>query len=791
MPFRIMSKDLQMKPASHFSSPQTGILGAEEYTDSLADQLKSYTKFWPLFIVCVAICISVAYLYLRSETPVYTVHAKILINDENVGPSVNMETQDVVANKKVEDEIEIITSRTIMEQVVNDLGLAHSYVLISDFQPADIYASTPIKLNVHSTSTDFSGEPIEITILDNNAFLLKQANSKSKFFFGERLRSKWGSWQLNKTAFAMAYIGKTVRIYPGVARDFTDNYLGGFQAAPQAEKSAVLQLSIRETVPERGADVINGVIKAYNMASVDYRNKVNQSTLNFLNDRLNALTRELNNIEKRIENYKSSRGITNLNAESQVYLENVKNNDSRLNEVNVQLEIINEIQNYINSPISSGNAPAIAGISDPGLISLIEQLIKLETQRERLLSNTPEKNPLFVPLNRQISTTKNAIRENIKGIKRSILATRNQLRHFNQKFETSIKKLPGQEREYINIKRQQSIKEELYIFLLQKREETGMNNASKLMESRIIDHAHFGPPETHNPSFTYTLALIFGIVAPAGLIFAKNTLNNKVLSLKEIKTAVYAPMIAELSYQKSLPTMLDAKGTRTIMAEQFRSLRTKLIQVNGRSGNGKITMLTSGIPGEGKSMVCRNLGAVMAAAGRKTVMVDADLRKPQLATALALPGNIGLSDYLNGNATIEEILQSSNFHGNLFVISAGSHINNPSEQLEKAEVEQLFTWLRIYFDEVIIDTPPVELVTDALILTKFSDSTLFVLRQNYTYKSQLRSLSQMCVDGTFNNLQLIFNGVSSGESSRYYRKYGSHYYEEKGHKLRLSLFKSH
>lgn len=779
-----------METANQGTTGRIATIIPEEEGISILDQAKSYFKYWPLFVVSVLVCLTAGYIFLRSETPVYTVQAKILINEENLGPSVNLENQVQSANKKVEDEIEIITSRTIMEQVVADLGLATSYFLVSDFQPVDVYANTPIRLEIAGDANTFPASFLEVTIKDKHSFLLKQTHSETEFSFNQRLQSNWGNWKLVPTKNLNKYIGKTIRIYPGANGDVIDRYLYAFSAASQAEKSAVVQLSIRETVPERGADVINKVIEAYNLASVDYMNKVNQSTLNFLNDRLNAITGELNNIEKRIETYKSSRGITNLSAESQVYLESVKNNDSRLNEVNVQLEIVNEIQKYVTSESSAGNAPAIAGISDPGLVSLIEQLIKLESQRERLLSNTPEKNPLFVPLNRQIATTKNAIRENIKGIKRTFLATRNQLRQFNQKFESSIKRLPGQEREYINIKRQQSIKEELYIFLLQKREETGMNNASKAMESRVIDHAHFGPPETHNANFTYALALIFGIVAPASLLFAKHSLENKISSLHEIKKAVYAPLIGELSYQKTLPPMLDAMSSRSIMSEQFRSIRTRLTHANGRSANGNVTLLTSGIPGEGKSMICRNLGAIMAAAGRRTVIIDADLRKPQLAAAMGLNETSGLSNYLEGEVTKEQILQASNNHENLFLIVAGSKINNASEQLEKPAMAELIAWLRLYFDEILIDTPPVELVTDAVILTAFSDATLFILRQHYTYKSQLKSINQMCQDGTFKNLQLILNGVSSSEATRYSSKYGSHYYGEERSKLKLSIFRS-
>jgi capsular exopolysaccharide synthesis family protein len=771
-------------PSMPYQQPQM-----DDNTENILDKLGIYLRFWPLFLISIAICLGLGYLFIRSAVPVYTVYAKILINDENTGQNVKQENQSFSNLKKVDDEIQILTSRTIMEAVVDDLQLWTQYYQMGNLNTVDLYKNTPVKFTLIKAVQPLGGQWLDITIQDKKTFLLNQTHSVSTFHFGEQLKSDWGSWKVEPTARLEDFVGQRIRIYLNDPQQVTDNYLAAFDAAMQAEQSSVVQLSIKETVPDRGADVINRTIKAYNLASIDYKNKVNHSTLNFLNDRLDSITSELNYVEKKVETYKSTRGITDLSAESQYYLDNVKNNDSKLNEVNVQLEIINEIQKYINSPVSDGNAPATAGITDPGLVSLVGQLIQLESQRDRLLSNTPEKNPVFVPLNRQISTTKNAIRENIKGIKRSFIATRNQFRKYNRSFESSIKKLPGQEREYITIKRQQSIKEELYIFLLQKREEAGVTNASKLLDSRIIDQAHFGAPELRNANFTYALCLIFGLVFPAGIIFAKDALNNKVTTIKEIENRAVVPVLGELSYQKSLTPISILEGSRTMMSEQFRTLRTKLSLLNGKSGNGKVTLLTSGMPGEGKSMISRNLGAVMAAAGRKTVIIDADFRKPQLAEALNLPNDIGLSNYLNGSAFKEQIVQTSMVHAQLFVISTGSDVVNPSELLEKPALAELFEWLRMYFDEIIIDTPPVQLVTDALILSAFSDTNLYVVRQNYTYKSQFKYINQLRQDAHLKNLHIVFNGVSTNAGYNYTNKYANQYYTPERPRFRLSLLR--
>jgi len=729
------------------------------------------------------------YLYLKSVIPYYTVKAKIIINDERNSQKVEKSSESVDNSKRVNDEIEILTSRTLMSKVVNDLNLWIQYTTPEKFYHKDIHTSTPVIFTLLKPAKLQGGHQLEVKIVDENTFILIQSAAQSTFSFNSTLKNKWGSWKLTPTPDFKKYIGQTIYININNPENVTDGYLSQFMAYLAGSETSVAELVITETVPERGKDVLNNLIRAYNIASIDYKNKVNLSTLNFLDDRLESITEELNLVEKRVESYKSSRGITDLSSESQFYLDNVKNNDSRLNEVNVQLQVIDGIQQYINSAGNTVNAPATAGLADPSLISLVDQLIKLELQKDKLLANTPEKNPVFDPLNQQITSTKNAIYGTITGIKRSLLTTRKQLQKYNSGFESSIKKLPGQEREYINIKRQQSIKEELYIYLLQKREEAGLINSAKLMESRIVDEAHYGYSQSPSSSITYALAFILGIMFPAGILFAKDALNNKINNFQDIQNAVLVPILGELSYQKNVPKEFIFGGSRNMIAEQFRILRTKLHHINGKAGNGKVIMVTSGIPGEGKSMVACNLGAVMATAGRKTIILDMDFRKSKIAKTFNLPNEIGLSNYLNGSNLKEHIIQPSKINPHLFIISSGPEPDNPSELLEKNSLKELMMWLRINFDEIIIDTPPIQLVTDAMIVSVFSDVNLYVVRDCFTNKSDLNYINQLFNEHHLKNMYVIYNGVLSKTTSKYDNKYAYQYFSDDKPKSLLSIMK--
>ena len=778
-----------MKTNNDFSSLNARLPG--DNMGSIGIRIANYIRYWPLFVISIFLCVGLGYLYLKSTTALYVVKAKILINEESDSPQIDKEQVVTEKSKRVEDELAILSSRTLMGEVVKDLKLWIQYVQPTQLKDIDIYGSTPVTFTLLTPLKLKSAHVLEITIKDDKSFMLKQRNSSSIFSYHTPLKSNWGNWTLMPTPELQKFIGKTIRIQLNNPETVIDQYLKNFMATIEGEKSAVAELVIVDTQPYRGADILNSLITAYNYASIAYKNKVSQSTLNFLDDRLAAIAAELNHEEKRVESYKSTRGITDLTSESQFYLDNVKSNDSKLNEVNVQLQVIDEIQRYINAPTNRGNAPAAAGIADPVLNSLINQLSSLGLQKDKLLANTPENNPVFAPLNLQIRSTKNAIYANITGIKRSLLTTRNQLKKYNAGFETSIKKLPGQEREFVNIKRQQSIKEELYIYLLQKREEAGLSNSSKLLESRIVDEAHFGQAQLPSPAITYALAVILGIILPGVIVSAKFAFNSRINNAQEIEDAVSVPILAELAFQNSISPqfVLAGPSSRSMLAEQFRILRTKLHQINGKVGNGKIVLLTSSMPGEGKSMIAGNLGAVMAATGRKTVILDMDFRKPQLTKFFNLPNEIGLSDYLNGTEFKETIIQPSLIHPDLYIINSGPASSNPSELLEKPALAELFMWLRIHFDEIIIDTPPIRLVTDAMIISAHSDINLYVVRYGYTHRSELRFINQLYKDQSLKSLHIIFNGVAPVGSYGQANKYAYQYYASEKPKLRLSLMR--
>jgi len=748
---------------------------------NIRDTMGKLLFHWPLFVVSLFICFCLAFAYLKLKAPGYTVKARLLIKDEEKGTGTEPALQELNMFKTstlVENELELLKSRSIMYNAVRNLGLYIDYQEQGPIKKVSAYTNTPVQVKLLTPPRNII-EPrkFEITIVDEKSFVLKEDDIEQTITFNSRLRNNFGPWVVMPTATLPDYIGKTITVIINNPDDVTDGYVQNLTAELVNKDATVVEMSIKETVPERGQDLLNDLIKEYSNAALNDKNKIRKSTLDFIDNRLSSLTGELTNAEKDVEGFKSSKGIMDISSESDFYLENVKNNDMKLNEVNVQLEVVNGIERFINSSASTDNAPATAGITDPGLIALVNQLITLKLQRTQLMESTPEGSPVFENIDRQINATKQSLRSNIRGIKSSLIASRNQLQNFNSKFESSIKQLPGQERQVVTMKRQQGVKEELYIYLLQKREEAAVSYATTIAESRMVDEAYFGRPDSPVRIIVLGVAGVMGLLFPLGLIFGRDLLNNRVESTTEIQTQSQVPILGELAYQKSSTPLIMQENTRSMVAEQFRSLRTNLYYLTEDIKRGRVTLLTSGMSGEGKSFVTSNLATALAASGKKTIILELDMRNPMIFKYFNITPGLGISNYLTGEINKEAIIQESSVQENLYVAGAGTMPTFPSELLEKPQMKDLIDWLTMNFDEVLIDTPPIQLVTDAMILSRLSDVNLYVIRHRYTYKSHLKYINQLYMEKKMKNLNIIFNGVDISRSGYGYG-YGYNYYAQ-------------
>jgi len=757
------------------------------YTD-LRVLIAKYFYHWPLFLLGLVLALVIAFTYIKEANSVYKVSATILVKDEKKVPQEKEALQELNQSsspKNAETEIQILKSTELIRRVVTDLNLWVNYSYGSGFNVKDIYNSSPVNFLLLQEPDFKQLKTIEVTVLDHDKYQVTGSDAKTRTVkFNETVNDDLGRWLLKPTAFIDQYIGKIIKISVNSADNVANSYVKALDVHLLDKATPTIGLSLNDEVPQRGKNILNYIIKSYNETTSSEEKRATESTIKFIDNRLASLTGELNSAEEDVEGYRSSQGLTDINSQSKVYLENVQTNDIKLNEVNVQLNVVEGIEHYVNSTSNNENPPATIGISDPALNSLIEKVSQLQLKRSALLATTPIGNPVFEPLDKQITTTKNAIKQTIGSIKSSLLTTKRELQSFNNKFESSIRNIPGQERQFVGKKRQQSIKENLYVYLLQKREEVSLSYASTLADARIVDKANIEEIVWPKTSLILVIALLCGFGIPFLLILIRFSLKNKVGDKREIESALNAKILSEISDNETDVNVLEHSAN--LVSEQFNYLRTNLYYLHENvTGRGRVTLFTSSISKEGKSFISANLSVSLARVGRKTVILEMDLRKPKISSVFNLPkGPPGISEYLSSDIDISTIVQPSGIE-NLDVIGCGHIPPNPSELLEKNRLEQLVKTLRATYDDVLIDSPPLHLVTDAFIIARVADVSLYVIRQGYTGKSELSFIRDIKEDLKLPKMNIIFNGVTTGKYGYGY-KYDNSYYAQRHTKSSFS-----
>jgi tyrosine-protein kinase Etk/Wzc len=766
-------------------SRQESFQNGQEF--NLTDYVRRFLRYWYLFPVFLFICLIGAFFYLQITPPIYSTKTSILIKDQNKGLSgaqgdilTELSTQ-FGGNKLVENELEIIKSQTLMEQVIKELNLDVAYKTKDGLRTINLYKTSPVIVKAEVITPFAYQEPLIIHVVDSTHF---RFNDEDKVFaFNQRFNNAWGAFVITK---GVPSEFTDVQIHFTDIKNLAENMLKSLSVEQPNIKSTVLELTYEDSDVQRSKDVLNKLLDVYVQSSLTDKNSEASNTLKFIENRLGLITGELGDVEKDVESYKTNQGITDISAESQLFLENIKENDSKLNEVNTKISILESVDNYIQNAGEGAVAPATYMIDDPVLVSLLTKFNELELQRERYARTTSPNNPLLETINTQLAGTRQSIRENVQNLKRGMAVTKRNLEGINNRFSAGLRSIPKKEREFVGIKRQQSIKEELYLYLLQKREETALAYASTVTDSRLID----APIATFNPikpkkALIWLGAGAAGIVIPILLINLLFLLNNTVQRREEIEKITHSSILGEIGQMKNIVAGTPGEESiikmtsRSAVAEQFRALRTNLQYLG--DGTCRVLMLTSSIGGEGKSFVSINLAASLAYSDKRVLLIGLDLRKPTLHDRLMVPNKFGASNCLIGQGHYEDFIQSTGVHPKFDVLTSGPIPPNPSELLSNGKLPVLLAELRHKYDYILIDSPPYGLVTDSALIAEHVDATLYIVRFNYTIMDHLKRIGELQRAKRFANLSVIFNGVNYGAGYGYgygYGGYGYGYYSE-------------
>lgn len=743
----------------------------------LSQLLFRYLPYWPLFVGLIVVCVATAYGYLHYyKIPVYESRASILIKDESKGvdDSRAYESFKLLSTKKiVENEIEVLQSRELMDPVVKRLGLYAQVYEKDRLVSRSAYESSPIRIDAKSPKSIEWQVDVPFSYDKNQKQVIIHQNRHP---LNQWVKTPYGELKFTPNKYQSRDPKNPLYFSLISPRSVTQGLLGGMIVMPSSKLSTVINLSLKDESPKRAENILNELLSEYGKSSLALKNALAANTLSFIEERLELMGNELEEIEKKIQHYKSSNRAVDIGTQGKLFLENVSLNDQKLGDINMQLAVLNQLEKYVTAKERSGSiVPSTLGVDNPVLTQLLERLYEAELEHERLKKTTAENNPIMISLSDQIEKIKPSILENIQSQRNSLTASRSNLMSTNNAYTSMLQAIPEKEKELLDISRDQSIKSAIYSFLLQKREDAALSSASKVTDSRVINQAQSSMnPVSISNQMVYMVAVVIALLIGVVVIAVKEVLNRKILFRHEIEKLTSLPIISEIFQEEGKKPVVVEEGKRSHTAEQFRKLRTAFTFM-GLDSKRKKVLVTSSISGEGKSFIAANLAMSVALTNKKVVLVEADLINPSLSRDLEIQNEVGLSDYLKGRKEAEEVIRSTSYSSNLFIIPSGPLPNNPSELIVNGRIEELFYYLETIFDFIIVDAPPVIPVSDAYVLSSACDATLFVIRHKYTPKIFVQRIDDSNKINQLKNAAIIFNGIQPRGFNKNYYGYGYGY----------------
>ena len=744
---------------------------------SLSDLLYRFLPYWPIFIALLLLTLSGAFIYLRYKLPIYRSSASVLIKDDKKSSIDPLEAFDLFGSKKnVENEIEVLQSKTLMREVVQNLHLYAPVTVQGRVLNQSAYLLSPVSIEAKNPDSISSFSKIPFTYNDV-AHTIKIKNTD--YLLNQWVTTPFGTLQFipNKEYIHDQIVDSKDNFYFSLInlKSVANNILSHITIVPSGKQTTVIDLSIEGEVPKRGEDILNELLNVYNRAAILDKNVLAANTLKFVEDRLKYVVNELDSVEGKLQNYKAENKIVDISTQGQIFLQTVATNDQKISEINVQLAVLEQVENYVKGKGPTiGIVPSTLGVADPALTDLVQKLSGLELQYTQIKKIVPENNPSVVALVDGIDKLKPGILENINNERRNLLAGRADLASSNNRYSSILKAIPEKERELLGISRQQAIKNNIYTFLLQKREETALSFASAVADSRVIDKAESSDgPISPKKGRIYLSAFFLALVLGIAIVTIKEMFTQTVQQRFDIEKIVDTPFLGEVLFDRSNSAIVIGDGKRSFIAEQFRQLRTSLGYMGIDESHKKI-LITSSISGEGKSFIAVNLGISLALMGKKVVLIELDLRKPKLSIHFKVPRDTGITNYLIGRLPIEELVKKSGVD-NLFIVPSGPIPPNPSELISNGKLQVMLAYLEKHYDNIIIDTAPINPVTDAFIISPLADVTLFIIRHDYTPKIFLHKLRQHQNMNSLKNAAIIYNGVKGRGFNKYGYGYGYGY----------------
>lgn len=740
-----------------------------------------YVVQWKWFVLSVLVTLIVAFIYLRYADKIYQVNSSIILKDQNDqkirGGNAIFSGMDLMGTvNNVDNEVEVLKSKSTIKGTVNALNLHTSYIVKGRVKTTDLYTECPLQVTMEQSDLDLLTSPVILTAVINK----DQSVTITRMVDGEKKKVKLTqlpvlySTPYGKLTFSFR-VGKkpeygtpieiTIKPPLSVVSDIRDK----LNIAPTSKTTSVLKLQYLTSEPRKGEDFLNELVTIYNRDAIADKNREALNTKDFIDERIASIDSELGSAERDVEQYKKSQGLTDLQTDVQLSLQKGSEYEQKLVEVSTQLNLVDYLNNYVNAPDNKNKlVPSNVGIDDPTLVATINEYNKTMIERDRLLRSNTESNPVIQKLEGQIESLRDAISTSIASVKQGLNIARRDAQNQVNLYRGQTGMAPTQERQFTEISRQQQIKASLFLMLLQKREENALTLSASANSARVLDEATASGPVKPKRSIVLMAALMLGLLIPVAYIFLKDLLHIKIDSRVDVDRLTKLSILGEIPISKS-GNIAVRENENGEGEEAFRMLRTNLLFTLGKER--KVVIVTSTEPKEGKTFISINTAITLALLGKKVLLIGLDLRLPRLSEYMNINSSRGMSQYLSGYETdIHDLIQPSGIIPNLSVIAAGTVPPNPAELIARTEFDKAIDQLKPDYDYIVIDSAPTSAVTDTIVAGRVADATIFVCRANYSHRNNLLFANELNDKKMLPDMSLVVNGVTN-----YHSGYGKHY----------------
>nr|WP_296050248.1 polysaccharide biosynthesis tyrosine autokinase [uncultured Prevotella sp.] len=760
---------------------------------------------WKWFVLSLIICLGAAHIYLRYATPIYQAAAKLLIKEEQNGRRGNSIQSSanlgIISNSNgIDNEMEILKSRTLAQQAVYDLKLYTTYRHEGRIKDHLIYGEQEVNVDMDYEHLKKLNAPMSFKItregrnyhvvgsyfvpIDDNSYNPGPVTvDKVITALPATLGTRVGMVKFTQNGNYMLRDGESLKVTMIAPEIAAGKYVGSLSVSPSTKATSIAQLVITDEIPQRAIDYLKQLAIVYNRQANEDKNQIAVRTEQFINQRLEKINAELGNTEGQLESYKKRNNMVQLSMNASTAFSNADSYAQKLNEANTQVALLDELTKYMNEPSNRHQPiPSNVGLNDASATSLINKYNEIALQRNQLLHSASESSPTVTPLTSQLDDLQASIKRAMSQARAGLNIQRNSIASQQGKYQGQISNTPEQERILTQIGRQQEVKSGLYLMLLQKREENSISLAATADKGKLIDNPVFAGKVTPKDSIILMIAFGLGLAIPALILFLLAFFRYKIEGHDDVAKLTKLPIIADVAIAsdraKTKADIVVHENKNNLMEEIFRSLRTNLQFL--MKEHDKVILMTSTTSGEGKTFIASNVAISFALLGKKVVLVGLDIRKPRLAELFEIDDHHhGITNLLiKDNITWDDVnkqIVNSGVNNNLDLLMAGPVPPNPGELVTRKSLEETMDILKEHYDYIIIDTAPVGLVTDTLALGRIANATVYVCRADYTQKSSFGLINGLAYEKKMPNMSIVLNGVDlSKKKYGYYYGYGKY-----------------